>query len=1067
MDSLKYTFPLLISFLLLSLIGAALLPFVPVQLKPSTVQNSISVNFSWPEASPRAIEQEVTSVLEGAFNSLKGVTYVSSESSVGWGNIYIAFGDKVNMDIARFEAAVIIRNLYQSLPQGVSYPNVYQGGSNANSNPVLIYTILSPHGFASLPQLIDEKVVKHFNTLEGVEKTDVYGISSSRWSVVYDADKMDKLGITESDLRTAIGNTRLRNPVGKLNYQSERRVMQMNVVLESPYNRQIEWYSLPITRSGIKIVELGEIASVKMEESPPGSYYRINGLDTNTIAIFAREGENQLALVNQLKAEAKRIEAFLPDGVSLLLSSDPTEYVKKEIFNISWRTGLTLVILLLFVFAVSRSWKYLLIIFLSLLVNLAIAFILYYIFNIEIHLYSIAGITVSFGLLIDNSIIMIDHVRVKHNLRVFLAILASTLTTIAALGVVFFLSENLQHNLVDFVKIVIINLFVSLFVALFFIPALMQQMNFMKRSGLKRKNIRPKRRIVRFSRIYSKAIIFLVRFKVAVFVIAILGFGLPVFLLPSKIEKKTVISNYSISIEKEDIGFWPNLYNATFGSSFYNEVLRKPIDLILGGSLRLFLQKVDGHNYFTEKSQTMLHINVYMPDGAVVSQMNDAVIRLEGYLKQFKEINQFEARVQSGAYAHITISFKPGHEFSGFPYYLKDMLTSFAIGLGSADCQVYGVGDGFSNVMREQAGSYKVRFQGYNYDELYAYTQQLKDTLLLNPRIKEVNITEKDTWYRNNAQQFALSIDQEKLAINNNYLPGLYNDLRMLSAKDVNAGEATSDGVRRPVVLSSSYQRQFDRWNLKNDMIASGNQTTRLEAVGEVKKERTAGSVVKNNQNYLLFLEYEFIGPYQLGHMHLDEAMEKFTATLPMGYSAEQLNRGFLKEKTEQNLSLLVIILLIFFICSILFESLRQPLAILMIIPFTFIGVFLTYHFLDVGFNQGGYAAMILLSGLTVNSTIYIINEMNNLKQTFKGSKLRLYLKAFNSKIIPIILTILSTMLGLVPFIIDGNMDKFWYALVTGTIGGLLFSVAGIYFYLPLFLMKKKDLKKGFNVQKV
>ena len=135
-------YTLLISFLLLSLIGAALLLFVPVQLKPSTVHNSISVNFSWADASPRAIEQEITSVLEGAFNGLKGVTYISSESSIGRGNIYIAFGENVNMDIARFEVANIIRNHYQSLPQGVSYPNAYQGGNNANTSPVLMYAIL-------------------------------------------------------------------------------------------------------------------------------------------------------------------------------------------------------------------------------------------------------------------------------------------------------------------------------------------------------------------------------------------------------------------------------------------------------------------------------------------------------------------------------------------------------------------------------------------------------------------------------------------------------------------------------------------------------------------------------------------------------------------------------------------------------------------------------------------------------------------------------------------------------------------------------------------------------------
>lgn len=1037
-------FSLLIIFFTLSLIGATLLPFIPVQLKPGSIEPSLSVSFNWPNASAQAVEQEVTSNLEGALNTIRGVTNIRSESQTGRGSITLSFMKDVNMDIARFEAAAVIRNQYPSLPEGVSYPVVNQGGQNASDGSVLVYVLLSPANVSSISQVIEEKITERLNALEGVEKTEVYGIYPFRWRVEYDARKMESAGITDAALKNAIGNVRLRYSIGRVRVNEQER----GLIIESPYNGSPDWNNLPVANVDGKCVKLGELASIRLEQTEPSSYYRVNGLNTNILAIYARQGVNQLSLVKKLKKEAKAIEASLPEGLSLTLTSDPTEFIRTEIYNISWRTGLTLLILLIFVFAVSRSWKYLSIIVISLLANLFIAFMFYYILDIELHLYSIAGITISFGLLIDNSIIMIDHYRLKGNRRVFLAILASTLTTIAALSVVFFLSENLQNNLVDFVKIVIVNLFVSLFIALFFIPSLMEQMRFSKAPGLKARRIRAKKRIVKFSGVYGRAIIFLLRFKPVVFIIAVLGFGLPVFLLPTHLDKKSM---------------WPEIYNATFGSAFYNETLKKPVDKILGGSLRLFLEKVDGRNYFTEKSQTILYVNVYMPDGAVISQMNDVVIRLEGYLQQFSEVKQFEARVQSSNYATISVTFKPEYEFSGFPYYLKDMLTSYAINLGSADCQVYGVGDGFSNVMREQAGSYKVRFLGYSYDELYEHARRLKDTLLLNPRINEVNITERDTWYRNNSEQFVLAADQEKLVLNNNYLSGLYSGLKSLSAKDVNAGAVMNDGERRQVYLSSSYQSQFNRWNLDNDMIYSGNRPSRLSRIGEITKEKTAGSIIKRNQNYQLFLEYEFIGPNQLGHMHLDETMEKFTASLPMGYDAQQINRSFLnnQEKTEQNISLLIIILLVFFICSILFESLRQPMAILTIIPFTFIGLFLTYHFLDIGFNQGGYAAMILLSGLTVNSVIYIINEMNNLKKTWRGTKLKLYLKAFHTKIIPIILTILSTVLGLIPFLVDGILDKFWYALVTGTMGGLLFSVIGLYFYLPMFLMKRKDGTRG------
>ena len=99
-----------------------------------------------------------------------------------------------------------------------------------------------------------------------------------------------------------------------------------------------------------------------------------------------------------------------------------------------------------------------------------VAVIFYKLLKLEIHLYSLAGITVSFGIIIDNSIVMIDHYRHHGNKKVFLAILAATLTTIGSLCIIFFLDEDQRINLIDFTWVMIVNLGISLFVALFFIP---------------------------------------------------------------------------------------------------------------------------------------------------------------------------------------------------------------------------------------------------------------------------------------------------------------------------------------------------------------------------------------------------------------------------------------------------------------------------------------------------------------------------------------------------------------------------------------------------------------------
>ena len=147
-------------------------------------------------------------------------------------------------------------------------------------------------------------------------------------------------------------------------------------------------------------------------------------------------------------------------------------------------------------------------------------------------------------------------------------------------------------------------------------------------------------------------------------------------------------------------------------------------------------------------------------------------------------------------------------------------------------------------------------------------------------------------------------------------------------------------------------------------------------------------------------------------------------------------------------------------ICAIIFESFLQPFALILLIPLSFIGVFLTFYWFDYNFDQGGYASFVLLSGNVVCAAIFIIAEFNQLKKIQKKtSTFQLYLKAYHHKIVPILLTVLSTVVGLVPFLIYGETEAFWFALGVGTIGGLLMSLLAIWIYLPLFLIVPQNKK--------
>ena len=146
------------------------------------------------------------------------------------------------------------------------------------------------------------------------------------------------------------------------------------------------------------------------------------------------------------------------------------------------------------------------------------------------------------------------------------------------------------------------------------------------------------------------------------------------------------------------------------------------------------------------------------------------------------------------------------------------------------------------------------------------------------------------------------------------------------------------------------------------------------------------------------------------------------------------------------------------------FESFKTPLAIMLLIPISFIGLFSVFGFTDFAFDRGGFAAFVMLCGLVINAGIYIALCFNDLVKEKKISTkpegfnnfTRIYIKAFNRKIQPIMMTIVSTVLGLLPFLSEGPGEVFWFDFAIGTISGMLFSVAGLIFYLPVFLLTNK-----------
>ena len=922
------------------------------------------------------------------------------------------------------------------------------------ARPFLSFTLNAPSTPILIQQYAEEHIKPRLAKLQGIYKIDLSGATPMEWRLEYDSEQLRTLGISISDIQRAIQLHYNKEFLGTHNMDTAGGKQWIRLVLiPDGVSGQFIPSDITVTASDGKIIRLDELVTVARMEEAPQSYYRINGLNSIYMSVTAVETANQLQLSNEVMQEMEAIRLTLPPGYEVHTSYDATEYIREELNKIYFRTGLTVLILLVFVWIITLNLKYLLLIVTSLAINISVAVIFYYLFGLEMQLYSLAGITVSLNLVIDSTIVMTDHILHRRNLKAFMSVLAATLTTMGALVIIFFLDEKIRLNLQDFAAVVIINLAVSLFVALFFVPAMIDRIKLVKRQSVKRwvrSHIRIRRLTVYFTHFYQLLIRFLLRWRVAVCILLLLGFGLPVFLLPEKLEGE---------------GKWIERYNKTLGSSTYKEKVKPVVDKALGGSLRLFVQKVYEGSYFSRNEEVVLYANANLPNGSTLEQMNTLVKRVETYLSGFKEIKQFHASVYNARRANLQIYFKKEYQHSGFPYTLKANLIGKVSELGGGSWDVYGLQDqGFSNDVRESAGSYRIKMYGYNYDELYAWAEKLKEVLLSHRRIKEVFIKSEFSWWKDDYQEFYFNLNKERMAQEGINAQHLFSAIQPIFGKNMQVGSVVTESGTESIRLSSRQSHDYDVWAMQFFPYGvDGGKHYKLSELATVEKGQMPQQIAKENQQYRLCLQYEYIGSYEQGNKIQKRDLEEFNKLLPMGYTAESDSQSWSwgKKDNKQYLLLLVVIAIIFFTTSILFNSLKQPLAIIFVIPVSYIGVFLTFYWFRLNFDQGGFASFVLLCGITVNASIYILNEYNSIRSRFpRLSMLRAYTKAWNAKILPIFLTVVSTILGFIPFMVGTDKEAFWFPLAAGTIGGLVMSIIGIFFFLPVFSLKRKEVCK-------
>ncbi|MFT5617056.1 MAG: multidrug efflux pump subunit AcrB [Arenicella sp.] len=405
---LKRPIAVFMSFLAMLIFSGLALYNLPVSLLPSLEVPKILIRASYPNASPAEIEQNVLEAIRSQLITLNNIKDVESEATNELGLVELVFEFGTDMDLAYIEVNEKIDRLQSQLPQDLPRPIVIK--SNSTDIPIVKLqiqnkpTVSNPLSLVELSNLLEKVIKKRLETLKGVSVVDLNGLQRPEISITPNQNKLLALGISEQQLWQAVQNQNAELGAVSVRDGHYRYFMRLSNELQSAEDVEKVSLKLP-TRS----ITLGELASVKMEEQKSTSYHLVNG-ETGFVVNLHKQNQAQMQPLMLLVEEA--VAQFRKDFPQLHFefSQNQSALLNASISNLgsSLLLGGFFAFVVLFLFM--GNFRLPLIIGISLPSSLLISFWLFEWLGLSINIISLGGLALGLGMLIDNSIIVLDNI---------------------------------------------------------------------------------------------------------------------------------------------------------------------------------------------------------------------------------------------------------------------------------------------------------------------------------------------------------------------------------------------------------------------------------------------------------------------------------------------------------------------------------------------------------------------------------------------------------------------------------------------------------------------------------
>ena len=375
---------------------------------PSVDNPIISVSCSYPGANADVIENQITEPLEQNINGIPGIRSLSSVSSQGSSRITVEFELSVDLETAANDVRDKVSRAQRYLPRDCDPPTVSK--ADADATPILMVTIGSDkRSLLEISEIADLTVKEQLQTIPDVSSVEIWGEKKYSMRMWIDPIKMAGYGITPMDVKNAVDKENVELPSGSI----EGNTMELSIRTLGLMHTAEEFNNLIIKEDNNRIIRFSDIGRAELEARDLKSYMKMNGVPMIGIVVIPQPGANHIDIADEVYKRMEMMKKDLPEDVTYQYSFDNTKFIRASIDEVKSTVYEAFVLVIIIIFLFLRDWRVTLVPCIVIPVSLIGAFFVMYLAGFSINVLSMLAIVLSVGLVVDDAIVMTENIYIR------------------------------------------------------------------------------------------------------------------------------------------------------------------------------------------------------------------------------------------------------------------------------------------------------------------------------------------------------------------------------------------------------------------------------------------------------------------------------------------------------------------------------------------------------------------------------------------------------------------------------------------------------------------------------